>query len=173
MRDIKDIIRNIETIYGSNNALNTLKDFERVLDELDVYVYDNWIDGELSEGPVESRYWVTCTFMWPHKNMPDPQGGKRLLDFGCSIAFQQDEITTVRKVKTPDDIRPGTKKGKIDTVKVWFVEIKIPKKLMFDINKGYKDLAKNKVPTDEIKLDTSDMLAEPADQQLQQSMAGQ
>jgi hypothetical protein len=44
---------------------------------------------------------------------------------------------------------------------------------MFDINKGYKDLVKNKVATDEVKLDTSDMLAEPADQQLQQSMAGQ
>jgi hypothetical protein len=173
MRDIKDILNNIETIYGSNNALNTLKDFERVLDELDVYVYDNWIDGELAEGPVESRYWVTCTFMWPYKNMPDPQGGKRLLDFGCQLAFTQDEVTSVRKIKTPDDIRPGTKKGKVDTNKVWFVEIKIPKKLMFDINKGYKDLAKNKIATDEIKLDTSDMLAEPADQQLQQSMAGQ
>jgi hypothetical protein len=173
MRDIKDILHNIDTIYGSNNALNTLKDFERVLDELDVYVYDNWIDGELAEGPVESRYWVTCTFMWPYKDMPDPQGGKRLLDFGCQLAFTQDEVTVVRKVKTPDDIRPGTKKGKVDTNKVWFVEIKIPKKLMFDINKGYKDLAKNKIATDEIKLDTSDMLAEPADQQLQQSMAGQ
>ena len=173
MRDIKDILQNIENIYGSNNALNILKDFERVIDELDVYVYDNWINGELAEGPVESRYWITCTFMWDHKSMPDPQGGKRLLDFGCQLSFKQDEITVVRKVKTPDDIRPGTKKGKIDTKKVWFVEIKIPKKLMFDINKGYKDLAKNKIATDEVKLDTSDMLAEPADQQLQQSMAGQ
>jgi hypothetical protein len=173
MRDIKDILQNIENIYGSNNALNILKDFERVIDELDVYVYDNWINGELAEGPVESRYWITCTFMWDHKSMPDPQGGKRLLDFGCQLSFKQDEITVVRKVKTPDDIRPGTKKGKIDTKKVWFVEIKIPKKLMFDINKGYKDLVKNKVATDEVKLDTSDMLAEPADQQLQQSMAGQ
>ena len=47
MTDIKDIITNIQQIYGSNDSLNMLKDFERVLDELDVYVYDNWIDGEI------------------------------------------------------------------------------------------------------------------------------
>ena len=42
MADIKDIINNIEQIYGSNNSLNMLKDFERVIDELDTYVYDGW-----------------------------------------------------------------------------------------------------------------------------------
>ena len=78
MADIKDIIQNIEQIYGSNNSLNMLKDFERVIDELDVYVYDNWIDGELVEGPKESRYYIQCTFMWSKENMPEPNGGKRL-----------------------------------------------------------------------------------------------
>ena len=68
MADLKDIIKNIETVYGSNNSLNILKDFERVIDELDVYVYDNWIDGELVSGPIESRYWIQCTFMWPKAN---------------------------------------------------------------------------------------------------------
>ena len=47
MADLKDIISNIEQIYGSNNSLNLLKDFERVIDELDIYVFDNWEDGEL------------------------------------------------------------------------------------------------------------------------------
>jgi hypothetical protein len=60
MRDTKEILQNIENIYGSNNSLNILKDFERVLDELDLYVYENWIDGELIEGPEESRYYITC-----------------------------------------------------------------------------------------------------------------
>ena len=55
MATTKDIIGNIEQIYGSNNSLNILKDFERVLDELDVYVYDGWLDGELVAGPNESR----------------------------------------------------------------------------------------------------------------------
>lgn len=145
MAEIKDIIDNIEKIYGSNNALNLLKDFERVIDELDIYVYDNWIDGELSRGPEESRYFVECTFMWPYEKMPDPNGGLRLLDYGCRVEWAETSLAKVRKIKTPDDIRPGTRKGKIDVVPVWMVKISMPKKLMHDINRGYKTLDKNKV----------------------------
>jgi len=145
MADIKDIIANIENVYGSNNSLNLLKDFERVIDELDTYVYDNWIDGELVQGPIESRYWVQCTFMWPKEQMPEPQGGKRLLDYGCKVQFAETKLSKVRKIKKPDDIRPGTKKGKIDQEDIWMVKITMPKKLMNDINRGYRNLDKNKV----------------------------
>jgi hypothetical protein len=145
MADIKDIITNIEQIYGSNNSLNQLKDFERVLDELDVYVYDNWIDGELVEGPKETRYYIQCTFMWPEEKMPEPMGGKRLLEYGCKVEFAEDTLAKVRKIKTPDDIRPGTRKGKIDHEPIWMVRITMPKKLMSDINRGYRNLDKNKV----------------------------
>jgi len=85
MRDTREILQNIENIYGSNNSLKLLKDFERVLDELDLYVYENWIDGELLEGPKESRYFISCKFMWPEKKMPNPKGGMRLLDYGCRV----------------------------------------------------------------------------------------
>jgi hypothetical protein len=145
MADIKDIISNIENIYGSNNSLSLLKDFERVIDELDVYVYENWLDGELVEGPKETRYFVQCTFMWPEEKMPEPKGGQRLLDYGCRVQFGQDQFAKVRKIKTPDDIRPGTRKGKIDTQEVWLVRITMPKKLMADINRGYRNLDVNKV----------------------------
>lgn len=145
MAELKSILQNIENVYGSNNVLNMLKDYERVLDELGVYVYENWEDGELVQGPKEEKYFVTCSWMWPEKKMPNPKGGQRLLDYGCTVKFKKDELKTVRKIKTPDDIRPGTKKGKVDTEVVWEVEIKIPKKLMFDIDKGYKGLASNKV----------------------------
>ena len=64
MADIKDVIANIENIYGSNNSLNLLKDFERVIDDLDLYVYKNWEDGELVAGPEIHRHTVTCKFMW-------------------------------------------------------------------------------------------------------------
>jgi hypothetical protein len=35
-------------MYESNTAFGVLKDFERVLDEFDLYVYANWEDGELA-----------------------------------------------------------------------------------------------------------------------------
>lgn len=145
MADLKDIISNIEQIYGSNNSLNLLKDFERVIDELDIYVFDNWEDGELVSGPNESRYYVECTFMWPKDQMPEPKGGLRLLDYGCKVQVAESILNKVRRIKDPDDIRPGTKKGKIDKEEIILMKISMPKKLMSDIQRGYENLDANKV----------------------------
>lgn len=145
MADYTDIVQNIEQIYGSNNSLNILKDFERVLDELDMYVYENWIDGELVSGPHEKRYFVECTFMWPYDKMPEPVAGKRLIEYGCTVEFAESKIAKVRKIEKPEDIRPGTRKGKIDYEAIWMVKIIMPKKLMNDINRGYRSLDQNKV----------------------------
>jgi len=133
MHDVMDIVKNIENIYDSNNAFNVLKDFERVLDELDLYVYTNWIDGELAMGPDIERHWVTCAFMWPKKSMPDPMGGKRLVDYDCKVRFKKDTLIKPRKIEEPGDIRPGSKKGKLDRQPIWIVEIQMPKKLITDI----------------------------------------
>ena len=167
MADIKDVIANIEQVYGSNNSLNLLKDFERVIDELDVYVYDNWLDGELVSGPKESRYFVECTFMWPEKDMPEPAGGKRLLEYGCKVQVDETAISKVRRIKTPDDIRPGTRKGKIDQEPVWMIKITMPKKLMNDINRGYTELDKNKIE-DIVSASGVNAQIDPAEQQAQE-----
>lgn len=145
IQDVKDIIKNIEHIYGSNNSLSLLKDFERVLDNLDVYVFDNWLDGELVSGPVEYRYFIECVFMWPEEKMPNPRGGARLLDYGCRVEYGKGKVAAVRQIKRPDDIRPGTKKGKVDYNNIWKVKISIPKKLIHDIHKGYNELDRNKI----------------------------
>jgi hypothetical protein len=145
MASIKDVIANIEQIYGSNSSLTLLKDFERVIDELDLYVFDNWIDGELASGPKEDRYFIECTFMWPKDKMPEPAGGKRLLEYGCKVAYAETAMARVRRIKTPDDIRPGTRKGKVDYDQVWLVKIRMPKTLMKNVDRGYTNLDKNKV----------------------------
>lgn len=138
MQDVYDIVKNIERIYDSSTNFKILKDFERVLDELDIYVYDNWQEGELAEGPIIDRHWITCKFYWLRKNMPDPMGGKRLLDYNCKITYKKDYIIKPRKIRTPDDIRPGTKKGKLDKQAIWIVSITMPKKLISDIYRNYK-----------------------------------
>lgn len=139
MHDIVDVIKNIQTLAVNDSAFRILKDFERVLDELDIYVFANWEDGELLSGPEVARYAVTCRFLWPYENMPDPEGAKRLLDYGCKITYQKDVILVPRKVRKPEDFRPGTKKGKIDAHPIWVVSITIPKKLMQDIFQGFVD----------------------------------
>lgn len=133
MQDVMDIIKNVESIYDSNTAFNVLKDFEKVLDELDLYVYKNWENGELVMGPKIERHWVTCGFMWDKDEMPDPMGGKRLLDYDCKVRYIKDDLIVPRKITKPDDIRPGSKKGKLDRKPIWVVEIQMPKKLIIDI----------------------------------------
>lgn len=137
MRDIKDVIENIQTLYSNNSVLSTLKDFERVLDEMDMYVYKNWQLGELASGPKVDRHWVSASFMWPREQMPDPMAAKRLLDYGCKIKYERTHLIQPRDIKGPDDFRPNTKKGKLDRIPVWLVEITMPKKLVEDTFNGY------------------------------------
>jgi hypothetical protein len=137
MPDILDVIKNVDTIYSTNSSLSTLKDFERVLDEMNMYVYKNWQDGELAAGPKVDRHWVSASFMWPRDKMPDPMAAKRLVDYGCKVNFEKTHLLVPRKVKKPDDFRPGTRKGKLDHKPVWLVEIIMPKKLVEDIYNGY------------------------------------
>ena len=136
MHDIIDVIKNLQTLSEDNNAFNVLKDFERVLDELDIYVFKNWEEGELISGPNIKRYSVSCKFMWDEKEMPDPAGGKLLTEYGCEVVYSKEKVLVPRKIKDPSDYRPGTKKGKIDAHPVWMVTIEIPKKLMQDVSVG-------------------------------------
>ena len=168
MIDTIDIIKNINTIYESTTSLTVLKDFERVLDELDLYVYKNWEDGELAEGPKIERHWVTCSFMWPRDKMPDPKGGKRLLDYDCKVRYKKTSLMQPRKIRKPGDMRPGTKKGKLDRQPIWVVEIQMPKKLIMDIYSGYKEMIDINVEpaidqSGELESQTADELADTGD----------
>ena len=145
MHDIVDVIKNLQTLSENNSAFKVLKDFERVLDELDIYVFKNWEEGELIAGPDVSRYSVICSFMWDRNEMPDPQGGKRLNEYGCKVIYNKEKILVPRKIKDPSDYRPGTKKGKIDAHPVWIVKIEMPKKLMQDVSIGKENKDNNQM----------------------------
>ena len=144
------VAENIKDIYMSDGSLATLLDFERVLDELDLYAFKNWDLGELVAGPEIGKYKVTCIFMWPANLMPDPRGGKRLLPFDCEIKFKKTRIKVPIKIKNPDDYIPGTHKGKLTEKPIWLVEITMPKHLMNDIKQGSIELEDQSVDLDEL-----------------------
>jgi len=148
---IKDVIQNTKDIYMSDSALSTLMDFERVLDELDMYVFKNWKAGELVVGPKYEKYFVTCTFMWPHKLMPDPRGAERLMEYDCEIKWTKDVLEYPVKVKEPTDFKPGTKVPRLGKVPVWLVEITMPKKLMFEIERGSLELESESVEAEDVE----------------------
>jgi hypothetical protein len=149
--DINDVLENIKEISMTDSAVNTLLDFERVIDELDIYAFKNWKRGELVQGPKYEKYFVVCTFMWPFKKMPDPRGGERLLDYGCEIKYKKDVLEYPIKVKDQNDFKPGTKVPKMARSPVWLVEIVMPKKLMQEINQGSLELESGTVDVEDIE----------------------
>lgn len=176
--DYWQVAENIRDIYLSEGSLLTLLDFERVLDELDLYAFKNWAIGELVAGPEVGKYKVSCTFMWPEKLMPDPRGARRLLPFDCKVFFKKTMMKIPVKIVDPSDYRPGTHKAKIVEKPVWLVEISMPKALMSDIRTGSIELEDQDIDLQDLDdayaqdLDKdeyqNDEQAEDAQQKLQQ-----
>ena len=148
--DYWQVADNIRDIYMSEGSLTTLLDFERVLDEVDIYAFRNWELGELVAGPDIGKYRVTCTFMWPEKLMPDPRGGRRLLPFDCEVSYMKKDIKIPVKITDPSDYRSGTKKAKLITRQVWLVEIVMPKALMNDIRTGSIEMEDQDIDLDDL-----------------------
>lgn len=141
---------NIKKLYLSDGSIVSLLDFERVLDELDLYAFRNWDLGELVSGPVINRYTVSCVFMYPEQLMPDPRGGRRLLPFDCKVRFRKTRIKIPIKIDEPDDFRPGTHVARLVQKPVWLVEIEMPKALMNDIRTGSIELEDQDIDLEEL-----------------------
>jgi hypothetical protein len=138
--DYWQVSKNIRDIYLSEGSLLTLLDFERVLDELDLYAFKNWAIGELVAGPDIGKYRVTCIFLWPERLMPDPRGARRLLPFDCEVRYKKTNMKVPMRILDPSDYQPGTKKARLVEKKIWLVEITMPKALMSDIRTGSIEL---------------------------------
>lgn len=149
--DFVSIVDNIKNIYTSDGSMSTLLDFERVLDESDLYAFKNWQLGELVQGPDTTRYTCKCVFMWPYKLMPDPRGSLRLANIGCKVTFGKGQINVPVEVASEDDFVQGTQYPKMKKHKVWFIEIAIPLELMDDIKEGTIDLADQTIDLSEIE----------------------
>lgn len=148
--DYSNIVDNIKGIYTSDGSMNTLLDFERVLDESDLYAFRNWDIGELVSGPNVKRYTVDCIFMYPYKLMPNPRGAKRLLSIGCNLKFKKTKIKVPVQIKNFDDYKPGTHYPKLVEREVWLVYIEMPKELMNDIREGSIDLAGQNIDLEDL-----------------------
>jgi hypothetical protein len=163
-----DIAETLKGLYNSDSFTETLIDFERVLDAVHLYSYKNWMEGELVLGPVTERHWVTASFMWPEKKMPDPDGGRRLLDYGATIKYRRDTLETPAEIsgdknKNLENFAPGTRYPKAVKEKIWVVEITMPKQLMSEIYRG----------SVEIEGDTYEMEDITATQEAGQTGAGE
>lgn len=167
--NIKDIIKNTKEIFMTDSSLETLLDFERVLDELDLYAFKHWKQGELVQGPVYEKYFVSCTFMWPYKRMPEPDGGARLLSYDCEVTYKKSLLRHPTKIHSPSDFAPGSKMPKMAKKPIWLVEITIPKKLMQDIHQGSLELESSKIDLEDVEQAYEEGVDEDNGQQQQQT----
>ena len=146
----QDIIyKNLDTIHNSPNVIDTLVEIDRILDRMDVYSYENWIKGEIVDGPFVERHWVELTLMYPTKLMPNPDAAMRLIKNGCKVKFGKDIVETFAKVESAEDLVTTVDGDRIPrTIKkqVWLINLRIPKALL-DVSEEVKD-------TDDIDYDS-------------------
>jgi len=136
--DLESIKTTLVNISKGNSLLDTLLEFERTLDNAEIFAYKNWILGELVDGPHISRYWYKTIWMYPYAMMPDPDAGLRLTKLGAKVSFKKGTFTKPVKVHGPADwANPETKRAKMAHHEIWLVTIELPLKY---VNRGLNQL---------------------------------
>lgn len=136
--DLDSIKQTLVAISKGDTILDTLLEFERTLDNAEVFAYKNWILGELVEGPEIKRYWYKTVWMYPYAMMPDPNGGLRLTKLGAKVNFRKGTFKKPVKVTGPQDWRdPESKRAKMAEHEIWLVTIELPLKY---INRGLQQI---------------------------------
>lgn len=136
--DLDSIKQTLVGISKGDTILDTLLEFERTLDNAEIFAYKNWILGELVEGPHIDRYWYKTVWMYTYAMMPDPDAGLRLTKLGAKVNFRKGIFKRPVKVKGPEDwVDPQSKRAKMVDSDVWLVTIELPIKY---INRGLQDL---------------------------------
>jgi hypothetical protein len=153
--DLDSIKQTLVGISKGDSILDTLLEFERTLDNAEIFAYKNWILGELVEGPDIGRYWYKTVWMYPYAMMPDPDAGLRLTKLGAKVNFRKGTFKRPVKVKGPEDwVDPQSKRAKMVDSDVWLVTVELPIKY---IKRGMQEL------DDIIQRDIDDTNAELAD----------
>lgn len=129
----------VKKLTSKNDLLDTMIDVEDYFDNSSLYVFDNWIKGELVDGPNIKKYWIEFTLKYPYHDMPDPRGGLRLTQHGTKIYFKKAYELAPQPIKSPSDYQPGTKKPKMKKEPVWLVHMKIPRRFIDAVDQELLD----------------------------------
>jgi hypothetical protein len=79
----------LDRIEQAPHILDILLQTEDILDSLDVYCYKNWLDGEVVDGPLVRRHWISVSLLYPLHKMPDPRAALRLLKHDIIVEFSK------------------------------------------------------------------------------------
>lgn len=135
-----------DKLQESPHLLDILVQMEDVLDSLDIYVFKNWIEGEIVQGPKLRRYWFDFTLRYPKNKMPDPKGAMRLVKHGVRVSYEEatvEDQKTGREEVDEDEKATGTTH--------WEVTVSIPRRLLSDMNSAELDLYDEDVEVEDVQ----------------------
>lgn len=145
MNETNPAIDALRRINDSPDLVDVMIGIEDYFDRNDMYAFENWISGELVDGPHIRPYWIKVTFKWEYNKMPDPRGGLRLLPHGTKIWFKVGTENIPQPINGPDDYEPGTHEPRIKKEKCWIVEMAIPRRFIEDLEREVLDLYDDRV----------------------------
>ena len=137
----------LKTIEDSDHLLDILVQCEDILDGLDLYVYRNWFSGEVIEGPIIKRHWVTIGLLYPYRKMPDPRASLRLMKHSIIVDFSK----VRRHVDKNNPQEKAEEKADHEKDLYWMVEIKFPRRLLKKIEDDVEDGYEDDVDTDDVE----------------------
>lgn len=128
----------IEKLNDSPHLLDILIQMEDVLDSLDIYVFTNWMKGEIVEGPVVRRYWFDITLRYEMDDMPDPRGAMRLIKHGVRVDYNKATIATNEGEEPAEPTH-------------WEIKISVPKRLVSDMNAAELDFYDEDIEIEDVQ----------------------
>lgn len=151
LKDFEEL-ETIDRLYSFTSLLDILLNIEGFLDDLHIYAYDsNWYRGEVVSGPSISRYWVSIVLKFDEKYMPDPEVIKVLSKAGCKVHYEKG-LVEIHDLTNKLHDNPGHQYLSLEKAKrqkqVWYVEISIPKKLIYNTINNQIDQYEDEVDLD-------------------------
>ena len=128
-----DSLESVQSLFDNTGLLDILVSFEEYLDSMDLFVFDEWINGEVLVGPIVSKYWVEITLKYKAENPPDPRGALLFKNSGCKIQTKFDiEKKPINIPLTMDEYRQEDDilKPKMQKIPVLLVKFTVPRKLL-------------------------------------------
>ena len=135
LKDYQEL-ETIDRLYSFDSLLDILLNIEGFLDEQNIYAYDeNWFRGEVVSGPTISKYWIKIILKFDEKYMPDPEVIKVLEKTGCTVTYEKGLVeyhVSTDKFNNVAGNQYMSLEKKKKRKKVWYIEIAIPKKLIYN-----------------------------------------
>ena len=120
-------------LSDSDSLTDVLIQMEDFMDSLDLYVFKNWFEGEIVDGPEIRRYWVSMTLKYAYEDMPDPAGAERLIRHGVKVNYRKAKEETSVDVESPSDLLPNNK-PKMKQDPIWLITVQIPRRFIEELD---------------------------------------